>query len=245
MDWNYTNILYYVIGAVFLLLIIAAFVVLRKKRQPQRPHNPYVEALKLLIDGEQKEAFARLQESIRSGFAPTDAYIRLGTMLRDAGDPVKALQIHKSLTVKTDLTRKEKLELFLNLALDYSALGKSKQAVNVLETALKKMHLKEPAVFSVLAKEYHLLGSIEAAYNQLKEMAKLGVIGDRELSLYLSSAGEQMFDDSNEKEARKLLNRALKHHPENAAALLILATGKRQRTFPPSCRRARCETSNA
>lgn len=221
MDWT-NPILIYVIGALFLVVVVGAFVVLGKKRRSEIPQNPYVEALALLVDGEQKKAFAKLQESVRSGTAPTDAYIRLGKMLREAGDAGKALQIHKSLTVKADLTRAEKIELFVNVAKDYSALGKPDQAVKVLETAVKKMSLKEPRVFFILAREYHLLGSTENAYGQLKELARAGVIGNRELSLYLGTVGEQEFDEGHYKEARKLLHRSLRRDEKNAGALYTL-----------------------
>lgn len=221
MELNQTTI-YIGAAAVFVLLVVIVVFVLRRRRGVDHPMNPYVEALALLVDGEQKEAYNKLQESIRSGKAPTDAYIRLGRLLRRSGNAGKALQIHKSLTVKTDLTRKEKTELFVSMAKDYSALGKSDQAVSVLETAVKKMNLKDPQVFFILANEYHHLDKTEAAYNYLKELTKTGAIGERELSLYLSSAGEHQFEEGNEKEARKLLQRALKHDSENALALFTL-----------------------
>ena len=86
------------------------------------PQDPYIQALKLLVDGDKDAAFDRLQESVRSGSGPTDAYIKLGKLLRDRGELAKALQIHQSLTVKTDLSKNEKVELYMNLAADYARM---------------------------------------------------------------------------------------------------------------------------
>jgi lipopolysaccharide biosynthesis regulator YciM len=76
----------------------------------------------------------------------------------------------------------------------------------------------------VLARECHLLGRTEAAFDYLKELTKTGTLGERELSLYLSSVGEHAFQEGDEKDARKLLQRALKHDSKNSLALYVLGS---------------------
>lgn len=211
------------IGAGIVLVAAVIAFSLWWKRTPERVGNPYVEALTLLVDGDRRRAFEKLQASVRSGLAPTDAYIRLGRMLREDGDASKALQIHKSLTVKEDLSRDEKVELFVNIAEDYSRLGRSDKAVSVLESAVRKLGLKETPVYTILARESHRLGRTEDAYNYLRELRKSGVIGEREVALYLATAGEEMAgDDSRLKDARRTLQRALKHDDTCAPAHLAL-----------------------
>ena len=160
-----TTTIYIVAG----VIVVAAFAVFytaarRGSGREKRAGDPYVWGLKALVDGQRTDAFKYLQQSIKTGRAPTDAYIRLGRLLREDGDPSKALQIHRNLTVKTDLTREEKIELFVNVAQDYSKLGNPGQAVEVLETAVKRMGLKDTEVFKMLAKECHILGKSEEAY---------------------------------------------------------------------------------
>lgn len=204
-------------------LAIALTVTMRSdSRRRKRTVDPYVEGLKLLLDGDRKEAYASLQRSVKNGLAPTDAYVRLGKLLRDNGDAAKALQMHRSLTVKTDLSKREKVELFINIALDYSALGNAAQAIVVLETAVKTMGLKDPEVFRLLAREYHVLGNTEESYRCLREMKRPGAIGDRELALYLCTAGEASAEEGDLKEAKKFLQKALKHQSDNPAVLLAL-----------------------
>jgi lipopolysaccharide biosynthesis regulator YciM len=216
----------YLIAAI---LVVGAFAIAltvtlhggRARRRRSR-EDPYVAGLRLLLDGDRAGAYASLQKSIKSGKAPTDAYIRLGALLRENGDPGKALQMHRSLTVKTDLSRREKIELFANIAQDYSAQGNAAQAASVLETAVSSMGLKEPDVYRQLAREYHILGNTQSSYRCLKDMKRLGALGERELSLYLCTVGEGAVDQGDLKEAKKLFHRALKHKPDNAVALLAL-----------------------
>jgi lipopolysaccharide biosynthesis regulator YciM len=207
---------------VVVILAVSASFMFSGRQQRRRVSDPYVAGLRSLVDGERDEAFVLLQKAIKTGKAPTDAYIRLGNLLRDNGDAGKALQIHRSLTVKPNLTRREKIELFINIAQDYSRLGNSGQAIAVLETALKNMGLKDPEVFRLLAREYHVSGKTEDAYRCLKELKRGHVVGDRELSLYLGTAGERLAEDNELKEARKLLQQALKHDSDNPSVRLAL-----------------------
>lgn len=219
-DWTTV----YIVAAVVILtgFAVAVAVSAQKRSKTSGPDNPYVEGLKALVRGDKTGAFSLLQQSVRSGKAPVDAYIRLGELLRDNGDAEKALQIHRSLTVKTDLAREQKIELFVNIALDYSRLGHSEQAIKVLETAVKNMGLKAPDVFKQLAKENHILGRTEEAYRNLKVLKKSGNMGERELALYLCTVGEKKAEEDNPREAKKLVQRALKHDPDNGFALMTL-----------------------
>jgi lipopolysaccharide biosynthesis regulator YciM len=217
-----TAVLLVVVAVVVLLAV--AIVIVRLRRRPAQAGNPYIEGLRRLVDGDRPGAFEKLQAAVRSGLAPTDAYIRLGKLLRENGDPGKALQIHKSLTVKADLTRDEKVELVVNIAEDYSRLGRAEQAVGVLETALRKMGLRDGTVYTILARESHRLGRTENAYGYLRDLKKTDSIGDREIALYLSTAGAEMAGGNEERrrDARRTLQRALKHDPDCAPAHLAL-----------------------
>jgi lipopolysaccharide biosynthesis regulator YciM len=212
-----------IIAAAAAVVVVVVFSLRKRGRKRlERVQDPYVQGLKALVDGDREGAFAMLQRSVKSGNAPVDAYLRLGRMLRESGEVGKALQIHKSLTVKSDMTREEKVQLFVDVAEDYSKLGRSKQAVHVLETAVRGMGLKEAEVFRILAKEYHLLGNVEQAYQCLKDLKRQDAVGDRELALYLCSAGEQKAEAGELKEARKILHRALKHDSDSPAARVAL-----------------------
>jgi lipopolysaccharide biosynthesis regulator YciM len=193
-----------------------------KKKDKYSSHESYVAALRLMIDGSRDAAFLALQDAVKGGQAPTDAYIRLGNLLRERGDAGKAVQIHQSLTVKTDLTKEEKIELFLNLAEDYAHLGNSEKSIRVLETAVKTLNIKDSNVFLKIAKQYHVMNMVEKSYEALRESKKYGGVGDRELALYLASAAEQLIDGNDIKEAKRLLQQGLKHDANSAPVLMLL-----------------------
>jgi lipopolysaccharide biosynthesis regulator YciM len=222
MSWNSTTVYLVLLVLVGVLALVAIAVLQTRRRKPERPGNPYVEGLTHLIEGDQTSAFERLQQAVRSGNAPTDAYIRLGTMLRERGDAAKALQIHKGLTIKSDLTRTEKVALFVNIAEDYAALGRPEQAVEFLETAGRRLGLREPSVHRLLARESHRMGGYERAYNYLRELRKANEIGEAELAAYLAEAGTGLLEAGKDREAKKTLQRALKHDSECASAHMTL-----------------------
>jgi lipopolysaccharide biosynthesis regulator YciM len=66
------------------------------------------------------------------------------------------------------------------------------------------------------------MGQHERAYSALKEATRLGGGTERELALYLASIAETLRERGERKEARKTLQRALKHDPNCAPCLLML-----------------------
>jgi len=219
-----TSALQFLAGAIGALFIAAAVWLVRGRheRVVDRVADPYIEGLKLLIDGRSDEAFLRLQQAVVTGTAPTDAYIRIGRMLRERGDAAKALQIHKSLTIKADLTRQERIDVFANVAEDYASLGRPERALEAVETAMRRTGLHDAALLSIAARACHTLDRPEEAYEYLKELKKAGGLGDREVALYLVTVAEKEADKGRSRDARKTLIRALRHDPECASALLAL-----------------------
>lgn len=218
-----TTTVYAVLIVVLVLVGFVAWGIVRWRRSaPEPKRSAYVEGLIHLVDGDEAGAFERLQSAVRSGNAPADAYLRLGRMLRERGDANKALQVHRTLTVREDLTRREKADLFVDIAEDYSRLGRHDQAVSVLDAASRKLGLREPRVYRILARESYRLGKTDVAYDYLKDLKKAGVVGERELALYLATAGQSAVTSGNRRDGRRTLQRALRHDPECAPAHMAL-----------------------
>jgi lipopolysaccharide biosynthesis regulator YciM len=214
----------FLVGACGALLVLAAARLLRgrRERRVERVPEPYTEGLRLLVDGREQEAFVRLQQAVVTGNAPTDAYVRIGRMLRQRGDAARALQIHRSLTVKADLTRQEKIEVFANVAEDHAALGHPARALATAETVMRRAGHREPVLLGIAMRACHALGRSEEAYEYLKEMRKNGQVSEREMALYLVSVAEKDVEKGRTRDARKTLARALRHDAECAPALLVL-----------------------
>jgi lipopolysaccharide biosynthesis regulator YciM len=216
---------YYYYGFAALVIIVLAAIVafaVRKSGKGAPPFNPFIEALKKLIDGDRNAAFSFLERAVKTGNAPTYAYIKLGELLRERGEAGKALQIHQSLTVRENITKSDLMELYLNIAEDYSRLARPEQAVSILELAMKRHNIKEPQVFAALAAHHNALGQRGRAFDRLKDLKRCGWIGDRELALYLVTAAESSNERGDTREAKKQLQKALKLDPSCPSALLTL-----------------------
>lgn len=212
-------------GVIVAVLIIGARWIVRRdaqSRRVERATDPYIEGLKLLVDGKKPEAFARLQAAIVAGGAPPDAYVRIGRMLRENGDAAKALQVHKSLTVKADLTREEKVAVYANVAEDYVALGHPERALETVEVAMRRTGLRDASLHSIAARACNALGRTEEAYEHLKELKKGGGTSDREIALFLVTVAEKDAEKGRARDARKTLQRALRHDAECAPALVAM-----------------------
>jgi lipopolysaccharide assembly protein B len=213
-------------GAIVALLIVGARWIVRREereRRAERATDPYIEGLKLLVDGRKPEAFTRLQQAVVEGSAPADAYVRIGRMLRENGDVAKALQVHKSLTVKSDLTREEKVAVYTNVAEDYAALGHPERALETIEAATRRTGLRDASFSAIAARACHAMDRTEEAYEHLKELKKSGGTTDREIALYLVTVAEKDIEKTRTRDAKKTLQRALRHDPECAPALVAMA----------------------
>jgi lipopolysaccharide biosynthesis regulator YciM len=210
--------------AVALMIVGARWIVRRdqQSRRVERATDPYIEGLKLLVDGKKPEAFVRLQQAIMAGAAPADAYVRIGRMLRENGDVAKALQVHKSLTVKADLTREEKVAVYANVAEDYAAMGHHERALETVEVATRRTGLRDAELTAIAARACHALDRTEEAYEHLKELKKTGATSDREIALYLVTVAEKDAEKGRARDAKKTLQRALRHDAECAPAMVAM-----------------------
>ncbi|GEM_PF-1103663 len=200
-------------------ILIFSLIIRRRMRRPSSS-NPYMEALKLLTAGEKDGAFKQLEKAVRQGGAPPDAYLRLGRLLRERGFTGKALQMHKSLTVNTALSQREKADLILDLAEDYERMGKPDKAIRVLESASNLGDTKSTDILFTLGRLYNKANESEKAYEVMKDLKKKGVLDDGRLALFLTTQAERYIQEGNAKEASKLLGRALKHDDGCTAALV-------------------------
>lgn len=128
----------------FLLLILSAgfyyfydrYFSSKKKAESEL----YVEALKDLLDNKQESAFTKLRQVVAEDSTNLDAYLLLGKILRDHKKPQQALQVHKDMTLRTDLNAEDKTKVLKELFYDYSALDDFDQAI----AALKEMTTIRP-----------------------------------------------------------------------------------------------------
>ena len=112
--------------SIIIILVILSFILFINfdytSKYKSTEKDLYYEALDLLITGKQKEAYATLLSLIKNDTSNVKAYLKLGQVLREIGNPGRALKVHRSLLIRKDLTSYESIELFKNIALDYKHL---------------------------------------------------------------------------------------------------------------------------
>ena len=92
----------------------------------------YVDALKDLLNGKEEAAFSKLRQVVTEDPNNIDAYLRLGQILREHNKPDRALQVHKNLTLRSDLSQQDKQDILYHLVSDYLALNEMKTAEDAL-----------------------------------------------------------------------------------------------------------------
>lgn len=102
---------------------------------PQR--DDYLHALELWIEGELEDAAALLHKVVHDDPQAVEPFLHLGNLLRLQGDPERAAVLHRSLTVRADLTLAQKIVVGLSLAEDLNALERWDESGQVLDTLLR------------------------------------------------------------------------------------------------------------
>ena len=123
---------YTLISIIILLLILAVFLFINfdyNSKYKKTDKDLYYEALDQLLIGKLKEAYATLRALIKNDTNNVKAYLKLGQVLREIGNPEKALKVHKNLLIRKDLNNYEKIELLKNISLDYKHLNKIDEAI--------------------------------------------------------------------------------------------------------------------
>ncbi|SVE52218.1 uncharacterized protein METZ01_LOCUS505072, partial [marine metagenome] len=113
----------------------------------------YSEGLDLLVSGQRKEAYQHFKSIVQHDTNNVKAYIKLGQVIREGGNPTQALKIHKNLTIRTKISTFERIELHKNLSLDYAALNNLGEAIAEAEKILGISRANEWALSHLI--DYH------------------------------------------------------------------------------------------
>ena len=79
----------------------------------------YAEGLDLLVTGKRNAAYRNFKSIIEKDSSNIKAFLHLGQVVREGGNPKKALDIHKNLLIRKDINKYDRIELYKNLSLDY------------------------------------------------------------------------------------------------------------------------------
>ena len=92
----------------------------------------YDTGLRIRVDGNDESAFTKLRQVVNEDPSNIDAYLRLGEILRKHNKADRALQVHKNLTLRSGLSRQNKLDILFHLSSDYLAMDDFQTAEDAL-----------------------------------------------------------------------------------------------------------------
>ena len=188
---------------------VAVYVLNFKPWRKSKVKDLYAEGLDLLITGRRKSAYKNFKDIIQKDTDNIKAYLRLGQVLREGGNPVQALKIHRGLMHRRNLTHYEQIELNKNLELDYYSSGNLDAANQELLSLLKIEKNNESTVTQ-----------LTAFYREKQDWAKAGEYFEKyqkltnkedahKLALYKIQEGRIHIKNKKFEDARKTFEDAL------------------------------------
>ena len=180
-----------------------------------------MEALNAMLLSNKRKAINLLSTLVKNDSEHISAYLQLGNLLRDENTD-RAIKIHQMLTVRQNLDKETKIEIFKSLALDYKKnndLKRSKiEAEKIFE--LDKNNLWANKFLLSLAEETE---DWDYAVKKAKDLKKIkGYEGDVNLSKYTLQKGVIHLEKNNLMDAERLLREVVHESPDFAMSYKYL-----------------------
>lgn len=194
----------------------------RKKRREQRGELDYILGLNHMLTGQTAQAIEALARAVKLDGDNVDAYLRLGSLFRASGQPRRAIRLHKSLLMRSNLPEPLAVSAVFELALDYRDSGDLDKAASVLQkvTTLEGNHtsaLKELKSIYVKARRWE--DAVAAGKRLLRATRSKDT---RSLSPLHLAWGRELLDGGQADSAMQEFRQAIKLDAGNAAAHVAL-----------------------
>jgi lipopolysaccharide biosynthesis regulator YciM len=214
-----TIIIVFLLAVIALILIYLFYDKYKKEKRGKDP-SIYIDGLKALLDGQEESAFSKFRDVVTEDSANIDAYIRIGDILRKYGKADKALQVHKDLTLRHDLSSREKKRVLMALARDFVGLNDTESAAASLKELLSYEDSNRWAVEKLL--EIHSKSEDwEAAFETKERLLKLdGSKSKSGLAVYKFLQGLKPFNEKEYHKARVIFKEAINLDPGCTPAYL-------------------------
>lgn len=181
-----------------------------KPRKKKLARDRYSQGLDMLVTGKRKEAYQLFKSIIQEDTDNIQAYLKLGQVVREGGNPGHALKIHRSLILRKNLSDYDRFELQKNLALDQYSLNNLREAITETKKILTFDKKNEWALVQ-LVKFSRESGDWESAGEYLKQLHKsIGKSDTHKLALYKLQQGRMDLNKNNYKNALSLFDESLK-----------------------------------
>jgi len=212
-----------IVIAVIVAVGLVTFGLIRFHRSRRRSSaENYIQALRELIRGDQEAALRHLKMVVAQDTGNIDAYLRLGDILRERKEAGKALQIHRQLTVRGELSVEDRKDLLKSLTLDYLHIGRADRAVSTMEELLS-IDRKNLWALEHLVQLHEGEEQWEEALSVRERIYKItGQKDNGLLALYEVQRGRQLMSGKQYHKARLKYKDAIRRDQRCAAAYLGL-----------------------
>ena len=121
------------------IVIILTVMALSKRRSGPRETamEAYVDGLRSLTAGDEHTAFIKFRQAVDQDTGNIDAYLKMGDIFRNRNLIDKALQIHRELKLRRNVSPELIVEIEKSLAQDYIKAGMKEKAYEILERMSK------------------------------------------------------------------------------------------------------------
>ena len=194
---------------VIVCIVAIYFFATYKPKKQENLKDLYTEGLDLMVDGYRQGAYENFKKIIATETDNVKAYLKLGQVIREGGNPENALKVHMSLNFRKNLTYYERVELYKNLALDYYKLNDLDHSIEQCKRILK-INPKNDWALSKLVFFYQSSGDWLNSKKYLDlRLQYSGRKDSHKLSLYKIQEGRAFLVDNKFQEARDCFENAL------------------------------------
>ena len=201
---------------ILISLVFFGFLIFNRPKKQQPPESLYTKALSAIIQGDKKIAIKHLRDVVKQDTSHIDAYLQIGNILREEGNVEGAIKIHRSLTLRPNLSKDIQRQIHKSLAIDYFKLGNISRAKEEAELVLK-IDRKNFWVNDFLLQISEAKSDWKSAAQFSKTLQKLNSSKNPDqLSEYLVFEAMDRFKEGSRDEAINLLKKAVKTSPKLA-----------------------------
>lgn len=204
----------YLIIVVVLAAAISTWIFFNYRPKKQiKAESLYTDALNSMLQTDKRRAISLLKDVVKQDSDHVDAYLQLGNILRDE-NPQQALKIHQMLTVRPNLSKLSKVEIYKSLAKDYEIMDNLIKAKKEAEQILIIDKQNEWAI-TFLLNIGEKIEDWDYAAEKARQLQKISGVSDlNNLAKYLVYKSKEKIKNNAFGEAESLLDKAIKQAPE-------------------------------
>ena len=207
------EVLFYLLIIIIIISVPLSLYFFRNPNKNESLKDLYAEGLDMLVMGRRKVAYKNFKSIIDKDSTNIKAYLYLGQVIREGGNPKKALEVHSNLLHRQDIKSYDRIQLYKNMSLDYYDMLDNKNSIENAKSILDIEGYNEWAL-KHLIKLYKSSDDWGNAKDYLRTLFKIKNITDNEkLALYNIQVGRMHLKNNEFDLARNIFEKSMELEP--------------------------------